>query len=189
MCALVTGVQTCALPISRRDTERVQRRRAVGDADVRKVDRTFADDARRARRDRLVDEFVPVGRLALHRDEEIALRHLARVEGDALHGEVGAGGAARGVGDGARGPQRVHAASSRATVTSSKGMMRMASPRPTICPCSWPLPAMQTMSSARASAITAAIAARRSPITRAPRSEEHTSELQSLMRTSYAVFC
>src|SRR3546814_7560776 len=49
---------------------RVQRRRAVGDADVRKVDRTFADDARRARRDRLVDEFVPVGRLALHRDEE-----------------------------------------------------------------------------------------------------------------------
>src|SRR3546814_7796652 len=25
--------------------------------------------------------------------------------------------------------------------------------------------------------------------TRAPRSEEHTSELQSLMRTSYAVFC
>src|SRR3546814_15183109 len=83
MCALVTGVQTCALPISRRDTERVQRRRAVGDADVRKVDRTFADDARRARRDRLVDEFVPVGRLALHRDEEIALRHLARAIGRA----------------------------------------------------------------------------------------------------------
>src|SRR3546814_2535277 len=26
-------------------------------------------------------------------------------------------------------------------------------------------------------------------ITRAPRSEEHTSELQSLMRNSYAVFC
>src|SRR3546814_20848367 len=88
------------------------------------------------------------------RDEEIARRHRARVEGDALHGEVGAGGVARGVGDGARGPQRVHAASSRATVTSSKGMMRMASPRPTICPCSWPLPALQTMSSARASAIT-----------------------------------
>src|SRR3546814_18735816 len=59
---------------TRRDTERVQRRRAVGDADVRKVDRTFADDARRARRARLVDEFVPVGRLALHRDAELALR-------------------------------------------------------------------------------------------------------------------
>src|SRR3546814_5744781 len=28
-----------------------------------------------------------------------------------------------------------------------------------------------------------------SPITPAPRSEEHTSELQSLMRISYAVFC
>src|SRR3546814_9743684 len=29
----------------------------------------------------------------------------------------------------------------------------------------------------------------RSPITDATRSEEHTSELQSLMRISYAVFC
>src|SRR3546814_9304577 len=27
------------------------------------------------------------------------------------------------------------------------------------------------------------------PAVRGPRSEEHTSELQSLMRTSYAVFC
>src|SRR3546814_12698192 len=32
-----------------------------------------------------------------------------------------------------------------------------------------------------------ALRARRTP--RAPRSEEHTSELQSLMRISYAVFC
>src|SRR3546814_10577991 len=31
--------------------------------------------------------------------------------------------------------------------------------------------------------------ARSSPIARSPRSEEHTSELQSLMRISYAVFC
>src|SRR3546814_3100862 len=29
----------------------------------------------------------------------------------------------------------------------------------------------------------------RNPITRSMRSEEHTSELQSLMRISYAVFC
>src|SRR3546814_2055282 len=29
----------------------------------------------------------------------------------------------------------------------------------------------------------------RLPSSRTPRSEEHTSELQSLMRTSYAVFC
>src|SRR3546814_2448025 len=29
----------------------------------------------------------------------------------------------------------------------------------------------------------------RDPVTIAERSEEHTSELQSLMRTSYAVFC
>src|SRR3546814_2622926 len=29
----------------------------------------------------------------------------------------------------------------------------------------------------------------RSSVTRVPRSEEHTSELQSLMRISYAVFC
>src|SRR3546814_6187550 len=30
---------------------------------------------------------------------------------------------------------------------------------------------------------------RRSRVRRSPRSEEHTSELQSLMRISYAVFC
>src|SRR3546814_1802660 len=30
---------------------------------------------------------------------------------------------------------------------------------------------------------------RKQPAVTAPRSEEHTSELQSLMRTSYAVFC
>src|SRR3546814_3829728 len=30
---------------------------------------------------------------------------------------------------------------------------------------------------------------RRTPLRRGPRSEEHTSELQSLMRISYAVFC
>src|SRR3546814_4356428 len=130
------------------------------------------------RSNRLVDEFVPVGRLTLHRDEEVALSHLARIEGDALHREVGAGGAAGCRRERARGPQRAHAATSRATVTSSKGMTRIASPAPTIWPCSCPLPAIQTMSSARASAIAAAI-----------RSEEHTSELQSLMRISYAVFC
>src|SRR3546814_20755131 len=30
---------------------------------------------------------------------------------------------------------------------------------------------------------------KREPLSRPPRSEEHTSELQSLMRISYAVFC
>src|SRR3546814_2374402 len=88
---------------ARRDAERVQRGGAVGDADVRMVDWGFADDACGARRDRLVDKGVPVGALALHRDEEGALRHLARVEGDALDGEVGAGGASASGGDGARG--------------------------------------------------------------------------------------
>src|SRR3546814_1455485 len=34
-----------------------------------------------------------------------------------------------------------------------------------------------------------AMLARREPDDREPRSEEHTSELQSLMRISYAVFC
>src|SRR3546814_9668921 len=33
------------------------------------------------------------------------------------------------------------------------------------------------------------VALERNPDVRAPRSEEHTSELQSLMRISYAVFC
>src|SRR3546814_6715469 len=32
-------------------------------------------------------------------------------------------------------------------------------------------------------------AVRQGPVVREPRSEEHTSELQSLMRLSYAVFC
>src|SRR3546814_3841110 len=35
----------------------------------------------------------------------------------------------------------------------------------------------------------AAIGTARTPATRLSRSEEHTSELQSLMRISYAVFC
>src|SRR3546814_5514475 len=34
-----------------------------------------------------------------------------------------------------------------------------------------------------------ALRARWTPIAKKPRSEEHTSELQSLMRISYAVFC
>src|SRR3546814_8819032 len=103
---------------------------------MRMVDGGFAEDAGGTRSNRLVDEFVPVGRLTLHRDEEVALSHLARIEGDALHREVGAGGAAGCRRERARGPQRAHAATSRATVTSSKGMTRLASPAPTIWPCS-----------------------------------------------------
>src|SRR3546814_9417297 len=95
--------------------------------------------------------FRSVGYLALHRDEKVALRHLARVEGNALYGEVSAGGASASRRDGVRGPQCAHAAASRATVTSSKGMTRAALPGPTIWPCSCPLPAMQTMSSDRKS--------------------------------------
>src|SRR5690606_6666992 len=52
-------------------------------------------------------------------------------------------------------------------VTASRGLTRTASPAPTIWPCSCRLPAMQTMPPARASAMPAAIAARRSPLTRA----------------------
>src|SRR3546814_17378585 len=77
---------------------------------MRMVDGGFAEDAGGTRSNRLVDEFVPVGRLTLHRDEEVALSHLARIEGDALHREVGAGGATGCRRERARGPPRAHAA-------------------------------------------------------------------------------
>src|SRR3546814_10392697 len=89
-------------------------------------DGRFTQDAGGAGGDRLVDELVPVGYLALHRDEKVALRHLARVEGNALYGEVSAGGASASRRDGVRGPQCAPAAVSRATVTSAKGMTRVA---------------------------------------------------------------
>src|SRR3546814_13266336 len=66
---------------ARRDTERIQRRGAVRNADMRMVDGGFAEDAGGTRSNRLVDEFVPVGRLTLHRAEEVALSHPARIEG------------------------------------------------------------------------------------------------------------
>src|SRR3546814_15847354 len=126
ICALVTEVQTCALPISgaaaraRCGAKRVQRRGAVGNADMWMGDGRFTQDAGGAGGDRLVDELVPVGYLALHRDEKVALRHLARVEGNALYGEVRAGGASASRRPGVRGPQFAHAAAPRPTVTSNR---------------------------------------------------------------------
>src|SRR3546814_10699400 len=57
----------------------------------------------------------------------------------------------------------------------------------------WSVPAERGLPSVRGRLLARARRARRDPAAaRArslPRSEEHTSELQSLMRTSYAVFC
>ena len=54
--------------------ESIQRCNAVGNANMRMVDRAFAHDPRGARLDRLGDEFVSVGFLAFHRDEKVARR-------------------------------------------------------------------------------------------------------------------
>src|SRR3546814_1088201 len=90
----------------------------------------LADDrARRALAERLVDEAMAIGRLALHRDEQVAARHFAAVERHARNGEGRRSDAPRGLSNLFGGPEVSH------------------------------------------------------------RSEEHTSELQSLMRISYAVFC
>src|SRR3546814_20407735 len=50
---------------ARRDTERIQRRGAVRNVDMRMVDGGFAEDAGGPRSNRLVDEFLPVGRITL----------------------------------------------------------------------------------------------------------------------------
>src|SRR3546814_1756063 len=54
-----------------------------------------------------------------------------------------------------------------------------------------PIPARTPDMSSRSAAVTFGASAGISdvPMAAAPRSEEHTSELQSLMRISYAVFC
>src|SRR5205085_6429998 len=104
---------------------------------------------------------MAVGRLALQREEQVPAAHVARIHLDARDLERAASRATNGFGNFLRGPQREpplvlaasrpaqglchgaqctapvsSAAHSRATVTSSKGKMRMASPAPTICPCS-----------------------------------------------------
>src|SRR3546814_5418914 len=59
-------------------------------------------------------------------------------------------------------------------------------------PRNWPMPAISTCCSNApnlARCVTVSRRRARRPMTRSERSEEHTSELQSLMRNSYAVFC
>src|SRR3546814_10407296 len=58
----------------------------------------------------------------------------------------------------------------------------------TLCPYTTLFRSVRSQQSARASAVIAARSGASSSCAR-PRSEEHTSELQSLMRISYAVFC
>src|SRR3546814_6934237 len=55
-------------------------------------------------------------------------------------------------------------------------------------PCAWPAPWYGSWPSTTTFTASNGVAPKAAKICRA-RSEEHTSELQSLMRTSYAVFC
>ena len=82
----------------------------VGDADVGLGDLLRDERARRARGEGLVDEAMAVGRLALHRDEQVARPDLARIEGDAGDVEIAVDGAAGGRGDLGGGPERAHRA-------------------------------------------------------------------------------
>src|SRR3546814_2889805 len=68
---------------------------------------------------------------------------------------------------------------------------RSARPLPTSSPCSDPRRPRrrQEAGSARGRATRSIASCRTCPATRCVRSEEHTSELQSLMRNSYAVLC
>ncbi len=69
----------------------------------------FADEsAGRALGKRPVDELVAVGRLAPHRDEQVALPDFAAVEGDARNGERRRRGAACGLSDFGGGPEVGH---------------------------------------------------------------------------------
>src|SRR5437870_5374184 len=112
--------------------------------------RTFdglADDCSgRALREGLGDELVTVVHRPRHRHEQEARFDLAAVEGDAGHLERRARRPTCCGGDLEGGPERAHAATSRATSASSNGSTRS----PMIWPVSWPLPATRTMSPAPA---------------------------------------
>ena len=128
---------------------------------MRPVDRPVDDRPRRAIGEGGAEEAVAVHRLALERDEQVAIDHIAAVHLDARDLEIMAGSAAHGLGNAPRVPQRqrqpvarvggpfdigrmaqdrrahasplaICAAHSRATSTSSKGNTRMFSPDPMI---------------------------------------------------------
>src|SRR5690606_30210404 len=116
---------------------------------------------------------VPVEARPSERDEQVVLGHRATVDRDAAR-LPRARTAATGGGSGVfGGPEHRHhapppcppersprsATTLRATTASSNGSTRP----PTICPCSWPFPAMSSTSSAPSPATAAAIASRRSP--------------------------
>jgi len=110
-------------PRARGMAERGERGGAIRHQHMRVIDRLLADHARRACRHRAVDEQMPVGRLAAHRDEQVARLDFAGIERDAGHLELRRGGAAsclRELG----GRPEAHAAHSRATWTSSNGSTR-----------------------------------------------------------------
>src|SRR3546814_17281666 len=73
--------------------KRVQRRGAVGNADMWMGDGRFTQDAGGAGGDRLGGELVPAGYLALPRDEQVALRTTARAQDHPLYRCITAGGA------------------------------------------------------------------------------------------------
>ena len=78
----------------------------VADAHMRVIGRLRHDRTGRTLRKGLGQEMVAVGRLALHRDEQVAGADLATVEGDADRLEGGGRGAAGGRGDIGGGPHR-----------------------------------------------------------------------------------
>ena len=144
----VTPRMVALAPVARRAAERLERREHVVDQHMRSVDRLRDDRSGSTGGKGAVDELVAVMDRARHGDEQVAGPDLAAVEGDAGDFEGRAGRAAGRGRDFVGGPERAHAAHSRATSASSNGSTRS----PTIWPVSWPLPATRTMSPARGDA-------------------------------------
>src|SRR5690606_29991641 len=178
-----------------RTRQKLQGLGRIADQDMRLFDRAFDYGRRGTIGEGLVEIKMSVRAFAFQSEEQVPrtdiarvhlhARHLKRTAGDAADRRSNLLGSPQGeaatiafLGRPANSlEQCVHdapstpansAAHSRATVTSSNGRVRVASPVPTIWPCSCPFPATRTMSPAPASAMAARIAARRSPTSRAP---------------------
>src|SRR5918993_2844040 len=162
-------------PFARSPAEVLERSCRVLDQYVRTLDRLRHDCPCGPCREGSGDELVTVMNRARHGNEQVARLHFAAVEGDAGDFEGSACTTAGRRLDLGRGPQRAHAAHSRATSASSNGSTRWFAPAPMICPVSWPLPASRMMSPSPAIRMASAMASRRPPISIAPGDPAMTS--------------
>ena len=113
--------------LARRAAQRFERGGAVGHQYMGMIHRLADDRPGRALGKGLVEELVPVGRFALHRDEQVAIRHFAAIERHARNGKRRRRGAARCLSDVCGGPQWPRHAPSSPFASSSFERSREAS--------------------------------------------------------------